>query len=90
MIMNLVKTLDPEMIILGGGCVRDGYLLEHMRRWLNPDIMCTVIKGIKISKLNPEFIGLLGAAALPIAVHRQECSAGLPFEIFFASSLTCA
>lgn len=73
MIMNLVKTLDPEMIILGGGCVRDGYLLEHMRRWLNPDIMCTVIKGIKISKLNPEFIGLLGAAALPIAVHRQEC-----------------
>lgn len=39
MIMNLIKALDPEMFILGGGCVRDGYLLEHMQRWLNPDIM---------------------------------------------------
>lgn len=72
MIMNLVKALDPEMFILGGGCVRDGYLLEHMQRWLNPDIMCTVTKGIKLSKLNPAFAGLLGAAALPAAVGRQK------------------
>lgn len=71
LIMNLVKTLDPEMFILGGGCVQDGYLLGIVKEKLNADIMRTVTEGMLLSRLDPRYTGLLGAAALPIAAMRE-------------------
>lgn len=71
LIMNLVKTFDPEAIILGGGCVRDGILLRRLEEHLSKCIMESVTGGIILTTLDPSYTGLLGAAALPIAALKK-------------------
>lgn len=72
LIMNLVKTMDPEAFILGGGCVQDGSLLKRIEKKLVPTIMDSVTGGILLSTLDPTHTGLLGAAALPLAALREQ------------------
>ncbi|WP_291528129.1 ROK family protein [Bacteroides sp. UBA939] len=64
LIMNLVRVTDPEIIVLGGGVVADGYIHAKVLELLNPVTMRFVSNGVVITKLNPEFIGLLGAGAV--------------------------
>lgn len=64
LIMNLVRVTDPETIVLGGGVVADGYMHGKILELLNPTTMRFVSNGVVITKLNPEFIGLLGAGAV--------------------------
>ena len=64
LIMNLVRVTDPETIVLGGGVVADGYIHAKILELLNPTTMRFVSNGVVITKLNPEFIGLLGAGAV--------------------------
>ena len=64
LIMNLVRVTDPETIVLGGGVVADGYMHAKILELLNPTTMRFVTNGVVITKLNPEFIGLLGAGAV--------------------------
>lgn len=70
LMMNLVKTLDPEAFILGGGCVQNGILLKRAEEHLAACIMEAVTGGVLLSELNPAYTGLLGAAALPLAAQR--------------------
>ena len=55
---------EPETIVLGGGVVADGYIHAKIMELLNPTTMRFVSNGVVITKLNPEFIGLLGAGAV--------------------------
>lgn len=64
LIMNLVRVIDPDTVVLGGGIVADGYMHEKILEKLNPTTMRFVSNGVVITKLNPEFIGLLGAGAV--------------------------
>lgn len=64
LVMNLVRMTDPETVVLGGGVVADGYMHEKLLEKLNPTTMRFVSNGVVITKLNPEFIGLLGAGAV--------------------------
>jgi len=64
MIMNLIATLDPEQIVLGGGVLADGWLLDKIKERLTPQTKASVRKGIALSKLDPSTIGLIGAAML--------------------------
>lgn len=64
LVMNLVRVTDPETIVLGGGVVADGYIHAKIMELLNPTTMRFVSNGVVITKLNPEFIGLLGAGAV--------------------------
>ena len=64
LVMNLVRVTDPETIVLGGGVVADGYIHAKIMKLLNPTTMRFVSNGVVITKLNPEFIGLLGAGAV--------------------------
>ncbi len=64
LIMNLVRVSDPDTIVLGGGIVADGYIHTKVLEKLNPTTMRFVTNGVVITKLNPEFIGLLGAGAV--------------------------
>ena len=64
LIMNLVRASDPDTVVLGGGIVADGYIHTKVLEKLNPTTMRFVTNGVVITKLNPEFIGLLGAAAV--------------------------
>lgn len=68
LIMNLVRVSDPDTIVLGGGMVSDGFLHTKILEKLNPTTIRFVKNGVVITKLNPDFIGLLGAAAVAMNV----------------------
>ncbi|MCR5753480.1 MAG: ROK family protein [Acetatifactor sp.] len=61
-LMNLVRTLDPDMIVLGGGVVSDDWIVNHLQRELNCPTLSGLKYGIKKSELDPTQIGLIGAA----------------------------
>ena len=62
-ITNLIWVSDPEIFILGGGMVTDGYLLGRVREVLNPGSIRFLNKGIQITQLNSDLVGLIGAGA---------------------------
>ncbi len=67
-VANLVSTLNPEMVVLGGGLFQAGqYLLQKVRaefvRWSQPFAACRV--RLELSSLG-EKAGLLGAARIAI------------------------
>ena len=62
--MNLVRVADPDTVVLGGGVVADGYMHGKILERLQPITMRFVTNGVVITKLNPGFIGLLGAGAV--------------------------
>lgn len=66
-IMNLVRVSDPDTVILGGGVVSDGWLLEKVRPLLNDATMRGVTNGLVLSAFQPKNAGLLGAASLGLA-----------------------
>jgi glucokinase len=64
---NLVNLLNPEWIVYGGGTLSDGWLIERVRVSVEsrPLLMTRKsLKGILPSRLNPDQVGLLGAACL--------------------------
>lgn len=64
LIMNLVRITDPDTVVLGGSIVADEYIFENILNKLNHNTMRFVSNGVVITKLNPQFIGLLGAVAV--------------------------
>jgi len=64
LIMNLVRVSDPDTVVLGGGIVSDGYMHTRVLEKLNPTTIRFVSNGVVITKLNPEFIGLMGAGVV--------------------------
>ncbi len=64
LIMNSVRVTDPDTVILGGGVVSDGYMHTKVKEKLNPSTMRFVTNGVVLTKLNADFIGLLGAGAV--------------------------
>jgi predicted NBD/HSP70 family sugar kinase len=68
LVMNLVRVTDPETVVLGGGIVSDGYIHARMLEKLNPTTVRFVTGGVVLTRLDPDFIGLIGAAA--VAMNR--------------------
>lgn len=64
LIMNLVRVSDPDTVILGGGIVSSGFLYPKIIEKLNKTTIRFVSNGIVLTKLDPDFIGLIGAAAV--------------------------
>ena len=64
LIMNLVRVTDPDTVVLGGNVAANDVMFEKVRSHLNAYTMRFVSNGVVITKLNPKFIGLLGAAAV--------------------------
>lgn len=67
-IMNLIRFTDPALIILGGGIVSDGRMLERIKPYLSEITMRGVTGGIVLSGLSPRFTGLIGAAAVGMTI----------------------
>ena len=72
LIMNLVRVTDPDTIILGGGVIRDGWLLPKIANELNPSTMRGVTNGIKISSFDAGYVGLIGAGAIA-KLYLEQC-----------------
>jgi predicted NBD/HSP70 family sugar kinase len=68
LIMNLVRVSDPDTVVLGGGLVSDGYIHTKVLEKLNANTVRFVKNGVVITKLNPDFIGLIGAGAVAMNV----------------------
>ena len=62
LIMNLVWVTDPETVVLGGGIVSDARMFNAILSRLNAGSMRFVTGGIRLSALDPELTGLIGAA----------------------------
>lgn len=63
-IMNVVRVTDPDMLILGGGIVSDGWLMGKINKILNPAAVRGLKNGIVLSGFEPKRAGLAGATAL--------------------------
>lgn len=63
LIMNLVRFNDPDTIVLGGGVVSDGFLYHKILERLNPYTIRYVTNGVRLTTLDPRYIGLLGACS---------------------------
>lgn len=66
LIMNLVRVSDPDTVVLGGGIVADVMMYNSILSKLHKHTMRFVTNGVVLSRLNPEFAGLLGAAAVAL------------------------
>ena len=64
LIMNMVRITDPDTVVLGGSIVANEYIFDCILSALNQNTMRFVTNGVVLTKLNPQFIGLLGAAAV--------------------------
>jgi len=64
LIMNLIRVSDPDTVVLGGGIVSSGFLYPKIQSYLNPTTIRFVKNGIVLTKLNADFIGLIGAGAV--------------------------
>lgn len=63
-IMNLVRTTDPELVIMGGGLMSNEWFFRKVESMLEPVTMRHVSGGVKRSIFDPAFTGLIGAAAV--------------------------
>ncbi len=61
LIMDLVRVTDPEAVVLGGGVVADGFLLERVKKKLGAHTMRFVTNGVRLTALDGRRIGLIGA-----------------------------
>lgn len=68
LVMNLVRVTDPDTVVLGGGIVSDGYIYAKIVEKLNPSTVRFVTNGVVLTKLDPDFIGLMGAGAVAMNV----------------------
>ena len=64
LIMNMIRITDPDTVVLGGSIVANEYIFDRILSCLNQNTMRFVTNGVVLTKLNPQFIGLLGAAAV--------------------------
>lgn len=75
LIMNLVRTTDPDTVVLGGGIVSNGFLFPKILDKLNKTTMRFVSNGVQLTQLDPNFAGLLGAATVAIEGYQMATKA---------------
>ncbi|MDO4332147.1 MAG: ROK family protein [Eubacteriales bacterium] len=75
-IMNLVRVSDPDTVILGGGVVTGGWMLQKIRSRLNASTMRGVKNGVVLSEFAPQYAGLIGAASLGIVLMEENKKGG--------------
>lgn len=63
LVMNLVRITDPDAIVLGGGLMSDDVLFSKVMAYVDPYTVRFVTNGITLTKLAPDYIGVLGACS---------------------------
>lgn len=70
LIMNLVRITDPDTVVLGGGVIAQGSMFSKVQSHLHKHTMRFVTNGVVLSKLDPQYVCLLGAGA--VAMNLQQ------------------
>jgi predicted NBD/HSP70 family sugar kinase len=68
LVMNMVRMSDPDMFVLGGGILTDGYIYSRILEKLNPTTIRFVKNGVLLTKLDPNFVGLIGAGVVAMNI----------------------
>lgn len=71
MISNLTCVLSPEIVILGGGLITNGLLLNRIIDSVMPKAKQHLEKGIVLTGLDPAYAGLMGAAAIGLGYQQE-------------------
>ena len=71
LVMNMVRALDPDTVVLGGGVMSDGFLYPHVMKRINSYTVRFVTNGIVLTQLDAARIGLMGACSNAIEGLRQ-------------------
>ena len=74
LIMNMVRVSDPDTIVLGGGIVSDPMMFTNILQRLHQHTMRFVTNGVVLTKLDPAYAGLLGAAAVALKGFEETVS----------------
>ncbi|EOX1308753.1 ROK family protein [Listeria monocytogenes] len=71
LIMNLVRTTDPECVILGGGVTQNEHFFQKILANLQSNTIRFVTKGVVRSKLEKDKVGLIGAAVIGMKLGNE-------------------
>lgn len=71
MISNLVCVLSPEIVVLGGGLIKDGEVLDAIRAAVLPKAAQHLEKGVVLTGLDSNLAGLMGAAAIGLGYQER-------------------
>ena len=71
LISNLTCVLSPEIVILGGGLITNGRLLDRIIDEVMPKAKQHLEKGVVLTKLDPAYAGLMGAAAIGLGYQEE-------------------
>ena len=71
MISNLTCALSPEIVILGGGLITNGFLLNKIVEAVMPKAKQHLEKGVVLTGLDPDYAGLMGAAAIGFGYQQE-------------------
>lgn len=71
MISNLTCVLSPEIVILGGGLITNGFLFQKIIDAVMPKAKQHLEKGIVLTGLDPAYAGLMGAAAIGLGYQQE-------------------
>lgn len=63
LVMNMVRTTDPDTVILGGGVMSDEFLYPRVLEKIDPYTTRFVTNGIVLTSLAPASVGLMGACS---------------------------
>ena len=66
-LVNMIILLNPEEVVLGGGVVSDNWLLERLEQHVRKNALPSAVKSLKglaLSELKPDYVGVLGAGCL--------------------------
>lgn len=71
LITNMVRYIDPAVIVMGGGMALNDDLFEQVKQGIAAySVMDNVPYGLKRSTFSPDKVGIIGAASLAIAKHK--------------------
>ena len=73
LISNIVCVLSPEICVVGGGLISNGQLLDRIRKAMLPKLRMHLEKGVVLTALDPDYAGVMGAAAVGFGCQEQYC-----------------
>ena len=71
MISNIVCVFSPEIAVVGGGLISNGKLLSRIRDAMIPKSLGHLEKGVVLTELDPDYAGLMGAAAVGLGCQAK-------------------
>lgn len=71
MISNLTCALSPEVVVLGGGLITNGKLLQKIKDAVLPKAMSHLEKGVVLTELDSAYAGLMGAATIGLGYQQD-------------------